>query len=204
MLYRVQEILVPNPALPPSPALNKRSTVDPYTEDEVGLIRWWATGQNTELKIRKAMVMSALCLGAGLRAKEVIELRRADVQLDGAGIVIHTAEREVPLLARWEATLTHVLEPLADADLVFGLPTRKTTRNVLSGFVENTSGSLRPRSDRMRATWIVTQLRARTDIRALMQAAGITKFENLIYYIQFIPELDTDEYRAALRLGRDE
>lgn len=199
MLYRVQEVLVPNPALPPSPSLNKRSTVDPYTDAEVQLIRWWATGQNTELKVRKAMAMASLCLGAGLRAIEVINLTSADVQADDAGILIHTAGREVPLLADWESSLLHVLEPLDPAALVFGPATRKSTRNVLSGFVETTSGSVRPRSDRMRATWLVTQLRARTDIRALMRAAGISKFENLAEYLKFTPELDTVEYRQALR-----
>ena len=200
MLYRVQEVLVPNPALPPSPALNKRSTVDPYSEAEVRLIRWWTTGQNTGLKIRKAMALSSLCLGAGLRAKEVIDLTAADIQVDDAGVLIHTAGREVPLLAEWEQTLLHVLQPLAPSDLVFGSPTRKSTRNALSDFVGNTSGSIKPRSDRMRATWLVTQLRSRTDIRALMRAAGITKFENLISYIEFIPELDNVAYRQALRL----
>jgi integrase len=145
------------------------------------------------------MSMAALCLGGGLRAKEVIELVAGDVHVDRSGIVVRTAGREVPLLGEWEKTLLPIVEPLAPDALVFPRSSTIRTRNVLSRFVDSTSGSIRPRSDRMRATWVVDHLRERTQIRALMRAAGVSKFENLTHYLQFIPELNTREYRHALR-----
>jgi hypothetical protein len=50
----------------------------------------------------------------------------------------------------------------------------------------------------MRATWL-THLANRTDMRALMRAGGVEKFENLARLLKFVPELDTVEYRRHLR-----
>ena len=61
------------------------------------------------------------------------------------------------------------------------------------------SGTMRPRSDRMRATWVVRHLRAGTPIKELMRAAGISKFENLARSLEYVPDLDSREYRRRLR-----
>ena len=103
------------------------------------------------------------------------------------------------MLAEWEPLMRRALEGLDATDPVFGMPGRTTYKNLLSGFVEHTVGEERPRSNRLRATWIVAHLRARTDMRALMEAAAVSKFENLARYLQFVPELDTTEYRTHLR-----
>lgn len=199
MLLRVQETLAPEQGVERGRALNARTSMPPYTEADVRRIVTWTRGQNTEIKTRKAMAMASLCLGAGLHAVEVVTLRRCDVErLDGC-VVVRAAGREVPVLAAWETMLTEVVAPLSSDDLVFGAPTRRTTRNVLSGFVASSSGTFRPRSDRMRATWIVHHLRAGTPIKELTRAAGITKFENLARYLEYVPDLDSREYRHRLR-----
>lgn len=64
-------------------------------------------------------------------------------------------------------------------------------------------GLPKPQSNRLRNTWLITHLAARTDMRALMQAAGISKFENLAALLKHLPELDSDEYRRLLRLESD-
>jgi hypothetical protein len=70
----------------------------------------------------------------------------------------------------------------------------------VSQFTGNIGGDLQPRADRMRATWLVWQLTERTNMRALMAAAGVSKFENLSRYLEFIPELDSRQYRRQLSL----
>lgn len=85
--------------------------------------------------------------------------------------------------------MRRLVAELEPNDYVFGARTRKTTRNLLSGFVENSAGNFRPRSDRMRATWLVTHLTAGTNMAALMRAAGVEKFENLARYLAYVPEL---------------
>jgi hypothetical protein len=72
--------------------------------------------------------------------------------------------------------------------------------NAVSQFTGIIGGDVQPRADRMRATWLVWQLTERTNMRALMTAAGVSKFENLSRYLEFIPELDSRQYRRQLSL----
>lgn len=203
MLLRISEALFPDDVPKPMRPLNARGSVPPYTVQQLAQFRNWANGQNTEAKCQKARAMLCLCAGAGLRAIEVAELRRPDVTIDNEGILISIRSQEsvrfVPMLAEWEPLMRRAVDGLGEHDPIFGMPGRTTYKNLLSGFVVHTAGVERPRSDRLRATWIVTHLRARTDMRALMEAAAVSKFENLARYLTFVPELDTAEYRHQLR-----
>ena len=51
----------------------------------------------------------------------------------------------------------------------------------------------------MRNTWIITHLIAGTNMRALMTAAGVTKFEHLDQLVAHVPALDASSYRQQLR-----
>lgn len=96
-----------------------------------------------------------------------------------------------------QVAMSHNLD---EGALVFGVSGREVHRNVLTRFTAKSTGTERPRSDRLRATWLVRHLAAGTPMKALMQAAGVSKFENLARYLQYIPELDTQQYRALLRM----
>jgi integrase len=202
-LLRVSEVLLPEHNPYKVKPLNDRGSIPPYNQAEAREIVRWMRGQGTDAKVQKATAMACLGMGAGLKAVEIADLRRRDIIVDVNGILVTTTQgvpRSVPMLAKWEPPLRRLLEPLDAADFVFGIPTRSNYRNMLSNFVANTTGEIRPRTDRMRATWIVTHLEARTNMRALMRAAGVDKFENLARYLRYLPELDTDEYRRHLRL----
>jgi len=205
MLLRISEVL--NPELNPSPmkALNDRSSVPPYAEKEKELLQFWAHSQRTDALGQKARAMLSLAAGAGLRTREIAQLRKKDVLRDGEGILLtvtdHTGTRLIPMLARWEPMLGRVVEEVeSDEAWVFGSASRGLSKNMLSKFAADSEGAIRPRVDRLRATWLVDHLQARTNMRALMIAAGISKFENLTRYLQYIPELDSREYRSHLRL----
>lgn len=204
MLLRVTEALFPEANPKAMSPLNDRGSVPPYTAADLVRLRNWADGQNTEARRRNARAMLCLCAGAGLRAIEVAELRSRDVVVDAEGILVVVSSpsgvREIPMLAEWEPLMRRVLRGLSAEDPIFGMPNRQTYKNLLSGFVVHTAGEDKPRSDRLRATWIVTHLSARTDMRALMKAASVSKFENLARYLQFIPELNSHEYRQHLRM----
>ncbi|GAA3860686.1 hypothetical protein GCM10022381_01380 [Leifsonia kafniensis] len=111
--------------------------------------------------------------------------------------------RQVPLLGRWEDDLLHAIGTLEPEDRVFGSRSRaRKGRNLVNTFVANSVLSPqrpRPQTNRMRATSLVTHLAARTDIRVLMTASGVGKFENLARLLQYVPALDTAEYRRMLR-----
>jgi integrase len=203
MLLRVSEVVLPTETPRPMTALNSRTGIEPYTTSEVESLKHWANGQRTEVMRRKARSMLCLCMGAGLRAIEVAAIRRSDVVIDGEGVlvIVQTPDgtRFVPMLAEWEPLLRQTVEGLAHDDFLFGTANRTLYKNLLSNFVSRSIGDIRPRSNRLRATWVVTHLRMRSDMRALMEAAGVSKFENLARYLQFVPELDSTEYRLHLR-----
>jgi integrase len=203
MLLRVSEVLLPTQTPRPMTALNKRTGIAPYTTSEVESLKYWANGQRTEVMRRKARSMLCLCMGAGLRAIEVAAIRRSDVVVDGEGVlvIVHAPDgtRFVPMLAEWEPLLRQTVEGLASDDFLFGTADRTTYRNLIPNFVGRSIGDIRPQSNRLRATWVVTHLRMRSDMRALMEAAGVSKFENLARYLQYVPELDSTEYRLHLR-----
>ena len=203
MLLRVSEVVLPEDNPPPLKALNDRTSVPPYTASEMDRFKVWALGQGTALGVQKAVAMLALCAGAGLRSSEVGALLLDDLLIDADGIMITvqggTHPREVPVLAEWEPWLLRAIEKMQPGQPVWGSPNRRNLRNLLSGFTTQSSGTP-PRSDSLRATWLVTHLRAGTPMKGLMRAGGVEKFENLRRYLQYIPELNTAEYRGYLRL----
>ncbi|MFP7761840.1 tyrosine-type recombinase/integrase [Marisediminicola sp. LYQ85] len=202
MLLRVAEVLLPEHNATAMKPLNGRTSVAPYTEKEEEQLRLWAAGQNTDLRRRRAKAMIAFCGGAGLRAAEIAELNVGDVIFDGGALVTVTGTnaREVPMLAEWAGFAHEALHDMEPDAPVFGTRNRNSHKNLLSRFTEKTSGPIRPRSDQLRATWIVKHLTAGTPMKELMRAAGVEKFENLARHLQYVPSLDTADYRRRLRL----
>ena len=206
ILLRISEVLLPEHGGVSLAPLNDRVSMRPYSETDLTQLQHWANGQNTPSREHNAMVLLGLCVGGGLWANEVCEARRSDIHFDGEGVLISirgTNSRDVPLLARWEPWLRHAVDNLSPDDRVFGNKTRKNnSKNLVTAFIHSSvqsPGLVAPQTNRMRATWLVTHLVARTDMRALMTASGVGKFENLARLLQFVPELDTVEYRRHLR-----
>lgn len=200
MLERVAEVLTPELRVPRGQALNSRKNIAPYSASELQQVQWWLQGQTTALRARRAAVLVSLALGAGLRAREIIALTVGQISDDDSGMVLHLPDRDVPVLAEWEPMLRRVIRGRHSAEPVFGLPAIHGNRNAVSQFTSMTDSDVPIRVDRMRATWIVQHLTARTNMRALMTAAGVQKFENLAQLIVHGPELNDAEYRQHLRL----
>ena len=202
MLLRISEVLVPEDNPAPMTALNARTSEPPYDAATMSAHQRWALGQSTALRVQKATTMLALCAGAGLRSSEIGELTVGDLTIDDAGVLVTVRgrfPRSVPLLAQWESWLVRAIEGRGEAEPVWGNPGRMQSRNMLSGFTAQSDGNP-PRSDRLRATWLVTHLAAGTPMKELLRASGVEKFENLTRYLEHIPGLDTAAYRTLLRL----
>jgi integrase len=202
-LFRVSEFVLPSEH-PYKPApLNRRTSVPPYNEDDALTLRRWIINQPNATKKRRAVAMVCLAMGAGLTSREIVMISTDQVTIDDRGIVVRVPEgriRDVPLLAEWEPPLRRLLEQLEPGEPLFGIPSEQNKKNIMSSFAaKSSSADFRPRADRMRAAWIVWHLTHRTQMRALMTAAGILKMENLLRYLEFVPELNTEEYRAELR-----
>lgn len=205
ILCRIAEVVLPEAHPKALTPLNRRSSVVPYSESDLILLERWAVTQSTAVMRRNAVVLLSLASGAGIWSREIGDIRRSDIVSDEQGLLVRVPgdrAREVPLLRRYEPMLSSVLQGLASDDLVFGAPQRQNYDNLITNFVARSRRSSRmpqPRAQRMRATWLVTHLAARTDIKALMRAGGIDKFENLAQLLRHVPELDTAEYRRQLR-----
>jgi integrase len=152
------------------------------------------------------MVLLALGIGCGFWASEILAAQKRDFLIDDEGVLSTVRggkPRQVPMLADWEPWLKAALRDLSDDDFVFGDPRRHGTRNVVNEFIQRVGRSPKtpaPQTNRMRATRLVTHLANRTDMRALMRAGGVEKFENLAKLLRFVPELETAEYRQNLRV----
>ncbi len=80
-------------------------------------------------------------------------------------------------------------------------PNRTTTnKNAVTGFVtRNFDGAVRPSSQRLRATWIVTHLSKATPIVPFMRAAGVESLQALTRYVRYVPEPQPCEAVKRLR-----
>ncbi|WP_066516022.1 site-specific integrase [Curtobacterium ammoniigenes] len=204
LLLRMSELLAPNTNIPFTPA-TPQATTAPYSALELDLLRSWAHGQATASRRRSASVVLALCAGAGLKSGEVLRVRRRDIRSDEGGVMVHVTEgtvRDVPLLSSWEHLLLHRIQDLAPDQWVFGAASRsKHGPNTLNNFLRTTDRGAEPdpNAPRMRNTWLITHLTAGTNIRALMQAAGLTKFDHLHQLLIHVRPPSQRKLRQELR-----
>lgn len=204
-LIRMSEVLVGEVALTFAPTA-PQNTAAPYDDLDLHLLESWARGQATSTRRRSAGVVLALCAGAGLKANEVLQVRRNNITVDADGVLVQVASntRTVPLLARFEPLLRDSIADVEPDRWVFGSPKRtKHGISTLTTFIYDTDRGNEPDpvTTRMRNTWLITHLIARTDMRALMTAAGVTKFEHLDQLVAHVPALDAASYRSQLRAG---
>lgn len=177
----------------------------PYTASEIAQLRSWALGQNTTLRRRDGQTLLALGLGAGLSASEMRDLRVGAIHVDDEGVLVSVSgkrSRIVPVLAAWEQPLRDLRTQAPASHLAFGNErTQPTSRNAITNFVGRTKGvGLKPQSQRLRSTWIVTHLLHGTRVDYLSAASGLATTEMLDRFSMFLPPVTLTNHRAALRL----
>lgn len=197
-LLRISEVLMPDEHPERQTPLSTRTTVAPYTEREMQEFRDWAGAQQTDLKRDRAMLMLALCAGAGVRPGELPFVHYSDVIVDDDGIIILVDGREVPLLAEWEEWMKVLLERRPEGELLWGAVNIHNTSRLASAFTERCFGKP-PRADRLRHTWLTHHFTVATPMKDLMRAAGIEKLQHLHLLLEYVQPLDGRDYRRALR-----
>ncbi len=201
-LNRISKALVPDEHPHEYRPLNRRNkALAPYTQAEMALHRSWATGQSYPPKRRRAMLMLALCAGAGLASNEIAHLQREHINVTPRGILIDVPgnrPRQTPLLKEWDDWLLAAVDGIPAGDLVWGPVGRRDGSNTLSSFVENAQGT-GPRSDRLRNTWIVWHLRNATPLVDLMFAVGTRKSDHFANFLPYCEPLIGDAYLDRLR-----
>jgi len=202
-LFNISEALLGTeariPRLNPLPPSNPSK---PYDVKEIVTFRSWAWGQSTQSKRHDATALLALGAGAGLATEDLLTIHVSDVTLiDGFVIVNVTGRRprQVPVLAEWEGDLLDVVRETTPGSFVFGQNRTTRQKNAVSNFLSKTTGTHKPNSQRLRATWIVHHLSVATPVKALLGAAGVESFEAFTRFIPFVPEVDPMEARHVLR-----
>lgn len=185
------------------PGLRPSDPARPFSAQEVVSLRSWAAWQPSPRVRIEANVLLSAGLGGGLSAGEIIQLRARDVTIDDEGVLLHvTGERSrlVPLLAEWESPIVDMSRAAWKPDMFLFRPQRTTVgANVVYNMIHRSKG--RPfqiNSQRMRATWIVTHLRAGVPVQALLDASGIETLGALGRFYRHLPQVDAQEARSAL------
>lgn len=182
-------------------AMHKRKIHAPYTTAEMKAHALWSAGQRTTLSRHRCMVLVVFTAGAGLHPGELRTLRRADVTIDEAGVLVKVRgrnERSVPMLREWEEQAQRVVDTYPDSELLWAGPRAPRGANMVSDFMRRTIGDA-PALARLRATWITTHLGMGTPMKELLRAGGMAQFENLNQYLAHVEIAPLVEHRAMLR-----
>lgn len=203
VLLRISEVLTETAPqrLPPLPSSNPSA---PYKPKDIVAMVSWARGQSTAERRVNAHLLIVLGLGAGLSAQEIIALRGGDISNHGRQYDVHVRSgrpRTVPILQ----ALADIMpaEQRQPGEYLFRPGRRQPSVNAITNFVNRGySGGLRPSSQRMRATWIVCHLNARTPLNVLSEAAGLESIDALARFQPFIRPIPDDDARRLLRNAR--
>lgn len=188
--------------------IGARDPQAPYTAANIVTLWGRATGARTEALRNDLTVMVAGGLGAGLTTGDWRVVRGSDVTVDADGVVINVPAgkaRAVPVLARWEDTIAEAADRAGDGFLLRPNSSRGD-RNLLSRLITVKVSGDNPKlnAQRLRATWIVWHLCARTPLDVLAAAAGIDRGDSgaIARYLRFVPDMAADEARLLLRDAR--
>ncbi|KQQ65321.1 hypothetical protein [Microbacterium sp. Leaf320] len=185
---------------PPSP-------VDaPYGDDDLATIRSWAAYQPSARKCLDATAIAALGLGCGFTVSEMMTTRTDDVTVAGNGDVDVTARgpraRTVPALHTWAPLLAELRSTAPEGgDWLIGPGRTDRDSHNLNDIRRHLRGDIRPVPQRMRNTWLVTQVNGGTPPSVVMNAAGLLDAAFLRRLGPYIDMPAAHEQRAMLRGG---
>ncbi|NEN05313.1 hypothetical protein G3T36_05460 [Diaminobutyricibacter tongyongensis] len=149
------------------------------------------------------MLLLALGLGAGLSAQEVAIIRAEDVTPTEGAVLVRVREgrvRTVPVLRRWEKTITRRAAALEATEHLLRPGRDGTGKNLISNFVaRSANAAVHAQTQRMRSTWLVAQMSACTPLPELVEAAGVDSLEALTRYLRFVARAPIDVSTSRLR-----
>ncbi len=205
-LLRVAEVLNPHGVRPRMVPMAPSAGVRPYSDAEAVALWTWAYGLADPARARDAVILLAGCLGAGLTAREVCDLRGRDIEVDAGGVVLHVTgvrPRDVPAMAYVEQIFEEASSSNETDGFVFRPNRTATAKNTASNFIAQCAPSpVLLSTQRARVTWLVDHLRSGVPIQALMTAMGVNDFSAIARYLKNVPDLDPAEFRAQLRRDR--
>ncbi len=181
--------------------VSRRQVAVPYTVEELALLSNDACQQPTEGQRRAADALLALGAGAGLDGRWCTRVRAEDVLVDAVVLVCvgDPAARQVPVLARWEATVLELATTAGGEYLVGGSSTSRNRASALTASLVVPPGHPKLSCARLRSTWLVSHLIAGTRLPELASAAGLRGTTVLSDLLAAVPPLDERDAIQMLR-----
>lgn len=199
-LVRVGRVLNPAGGWDLEPVPHPRHVSLPYTWYEEQLLED-SVGRNHGLARVNGEAVLVLGRGAGLTGRELL-VRARDCYVGSVGIQIEVNGRVVTILARFEDRLVTLLENTRRDNFLMGSQAiHKNAVNEAVGRVKIAVGAPALQPGRLRNTWIVEHLSAATNVKVLMQAAGLATLTPISDMAAFIPDFLPGDAAAALREG---
>jgi integrase len=195
------------------PRSQRHPLAPPYTAEQQAALLGLADCQPTEAFGVKVESLLRLGLGAGARAAELRYVRPGDVFERYGEVFVRLGVtgdeiREVPLLRAHGQRVAELAKRAKALDLPYlvigeGVP---TSRNGLSHLIKKLNGSAdvpRLMASRLRTTWLVHHLRARTPLDVLKAVAGEGTVARLAELLVFVEPLEP-ETAAKMLAGAGE
>jgi hypothetical protein len=190
----------PGESAPPRTQAGHRKRIKPpYTpEDDAAHIRI-VRGSTASGRPRALRALVALARGAGASSSELRTIRREDIADFGKhGIDVHLgsgpSERVVPVLREYERLLREGLRDAPDTGLLFGRGGKNVINEIITGSGMLSSDAAPLEVNRLRTTWLATQMRRPLPLGTLMAASGLQGartfgdiFEAMFAAGQFMP-----------------
>jgi hypothetical protein len=196
-LWRMTEILNPDAAPGPHRPIGRSAPTQPYSPGDIAELVSWAATQGTAVRRRDARTMLALGLGAGLAARELLEVQTTDVMIDTKGakpeaqiVVWRERTRVVPVLERWVSPLMQTLSEIPADSWVFRSGRKGSTPGQITDFLTRSRSPLDVRPVRMRATWLVEHLTHGTPAEEVLRISGLQNFAALDRHMPFVKSVD--------------
>jgi len=200
-LWRMAEVLNPNDVSRRHRPIPRSEPTAPYTHEDVAELYSWANTQGTEQRSRDALALLALCLGAGLPTRDLLQVRTGDIGFDkattgtgAASVVIwRNPARVVPVQPDWVLTLQVAHAQLDEDSWVFCPGRGQPSPGQVTNFLTRSRTNLDVRPARMRATWLVRHLAEKTPAEELLRISGLKHYAALDKLVGFIPKYPDSE-----------
>jgi integrase len=159
---------------------------EPFTADEAATVRAWASAQKLSRRTSAAALVG-LGAGAGITAGELTAMKVSDVAADGSSVTVREGRsRTVVIDPRYRGLVKRAVKNRGFDEWIFSPQRRVAGKNLVSGFVaHNPSESVAINARRLRATWIVEQLRAGVPSMELRLASGVESLSALDRFLRY-------------------
>lgn len=164
----------------------------PYSAVERAELYSIARSQRFAWRVRSALCLISLSMGAGLRTKEIVAARRGDLVVSPAGVNVRVGgslSRVIPVSGEPAAVLAGLSRGEPTAYLFHPGEADRSYHNFVNNFCHNlVADPSAPKLSvaRLRSSFVCDHLSGGTRLSQLLELTGIAEVESLLYYSRHV------------------